>query len=77
MGPDSDPERSHSPEHGNWRLELYTKLVIAFGDFVVLVYFLNVHITNDPQVPKWVFLMLLSILGAMLGMDIWRGDWGK
>lgn len=56
------------------RVELYTKMTIALGAFGALVVFVYIHVMLPPDVPPWVFGLMLSILSAMLGVDIFR-EW--
>ena len=61
-----------SRKGGTWTVEIYTKMVVALGSFLALIGFVYVHVMLPPDVPAWVFIILLSILGSMLGVDILR-----
>lgn len=53
--------------------ELYTKMLIAVMDFSAFLVVVGIHILPQyPEVPAWIFGVLLSILGTMLGVDIMR-----
>lgn len=57
------------------RVELYTKMTIALGAFGALCGLAYIEVMLEPSVPFWMFILMLSILSTMLGVDIiqeWR-----
>lgn len=61
-----------SPKTETTPAELYTKMAIALGSFGALVAFAWVQVMLPPDVPPWMFIVFLMILGSMLGVDLVR-----
>ena len=49
---------------------IYVKLIIGLLSFFALVYFLHLRFVNpNVEVPFWVILLFLSLLGSTVGID--------
>lgn len=67
---DTEPTQRH---HTSSTIELATKMLIAVLDFGAFIGAAYLHYSPTfPPVDWWVFVVLLSILGSLLSIDILR-----
>jgi uncharacterized membrane protein YgcG len=62
------------------RYRYYLKLILGTIAFFAFLYYTHIQVTNPSlMVDRWIFIMLLATMGALLGVDIfdqYRGGGG-
>ena len=57
---------------------LYVKLAIGVLAYLTLAGFAYLHLTDpDVTVPYWMFAMLLTLIGTMLGVELYPPSRGR
>jgi Na+-transporting NADH:ubiquinone oxidoreductase subunit NqrB len=55
------------------RIRYYLKLALGSIAFFFFLYYTYIEVTNPALVvDRWIFLMLLAVMGALLGVDIFE-----
>ena len=52
------------------RIRYYLKLALGSIAFFVFLFYTYIEVTTAVAVDRWVFIMLLALMGALLGVDI-------
>ena len=52
------------------RIRYYLKLALGSIAFFVFLFYTYIEVTTAVAVDRWVFIMLLTLMGALLGVDI-------
>ena len=69
------------PSQFQKQVRFYVKLGLGAICFFAFLYYTHLHITDSSiMIDRWIFIMLIVVMGSLLGVDMldqYRGGGGK